>query len=218
MSSSKTSIRTVACAAALGLVFVQAALAVDKQPIKFNASDQVAAKALTLKAADLGAGWKGGAKKPVLNPDNPCPMKRSDLVLTGAAKSEFKTQGAVVTSESNVLQTPAMVTADWRRSVGSAAFIACTRSEYMKTSEANVKMVSFKKMPFPKLTPNTARYRIVADYGAAPDTVRILVDMIFIGRSRSEISLVLTTQYADRAAADVVGRRLAQLLVSRITV
>jgi hypothetical protein len=216
MRSSKTPIRTVACVIGLGLVLVQAAFAGENQPIKFNASDQAAAKALTLKMGDLGAGWKGGATKPQLNPDNPCTMKRSDLVLTGAARSEFKTQGATITSESNILQSPTMVSADWQRTVENATFMACTRGVYMKSTEANVKVVSFTKLAFPKVTRYTARYRLLADYGAAGETVRVLVDMIFLGQGRSEISLIVSTPYADRAAADGAERRLAQILVKRI--
>lgn len=217
MRSSKTLIRTVACVAGFGLVLVQAALAVEKQPIRFNSSDQAAAKALTLKAADVGPGWKGGAKPAELNPDNPCAMKRSDLVLTGAAKSEFKGQGAVISSESNVLQSPAMVTADWQRTVQSPGFMACTRGVYMKSDDANVKVVSFTKLAFPKLTRYAARYRVVADYGTSGGSVRVLVDLIFLGQGRSEISLIVSTPYADRAAADGAERRLAQILVRRIS-
>lgn len=216
MRSSKTPIRSVAFVIGLGLVFVQAALAVEKQPIKFNAADQAAAKALTLKATDIGAGWKGGATKPDLNPDNPCVMKRSDLLLTGAARSTFKAQGATITSESNLLQSPAMVAADWQRTIGSAKFMACTRGVYMKSDEANVKIVSFTKLPFPKLTRYAARYRLLADYAASGKSVRVLVDMVFLGQGRSEISLLLSTPYADRAAADAAERRLAQILVSRL--
>ncbi len=216
MRSSRNSVRVVACVAGLGLVFVQAALAVERQPVRFNGADQAAAKALTLKAADIGPGWKGGAKQPDLNPDSPCAMKRSDLVLTGAARSEFKTQGAAITSESNVLQSPAMVTAEWQRSIHSATFMACARRAYMKSDEANVKVVSFTKLAFPKLTRYSARYRVLADYGTSGNTVRVLVDLIFLGQGRSEISLIVSTPYADRAAADGAERRLAQILVRRI--
>lgn len=216
MRPSKTPIRSVACVVGLGLMFVQAALAAEKQPIRFNAADQAAAKAVTLKMADIGPGWKGGAKQPDLNPDSPCTTKRSDLVLTGAARSEFKTQGAAITSESNVLQSPAMVTADWTRTVQNATFMACTRSAYMKSDEASVKVVSFTKLAFPKLTRYTARYRLVAEYGSTGGAVRVLVDLIFLGQGRSEISLMVSTPYADRVAADGAERRLAQILVRRI--
>ena len=216
MRSSKTKIRTVACIVALGLMFVQAAIAADKQPIKFNAADQAAAKAVLVKANDLGAGWQGGAKKPDLTPDADCAFKRSDLVLTGAAKSEFKTQGAMVTSESNILQSPAMVAAEWRRSFGSSTYMACARKVVMNSNEANVKFVSFTKVAFPKLTPYSTRYRMVADYASAGNSIRMLVDVVVLGRGRTEISLIVSTPYADRAAADVVERKLAKLLVSRI--
>jgi hypothetical protein len=217
MSSSPTSIRTVACVAALGLVFVQAALGVEKQPVRYNAADQAAAKAVTVKAADLGPGWKGGAKKPDLTPDADCPTKRSDLVLTGAAKSEFKAQGAMISSESNVLQTPGMVAAEWRRSFGSSTYTACARKVVANTGEANVKFVSFKKVAFPKLAQFSTRYRMIADYGEAGSTVRVLVDVVILGQGRTEISLIVSTPYADRAAADVVERRLAQVLLGRVT-
>ena len=44
----------------------------------------------------------------------------------------------------------------------------------------------------------------------------MLVDVIVLGRGRTEISLIVTTPYADRASAEVVERKLAKLLVSRI--
>jgi hypothetical protein len=216
MRSSKTPIRTVACVVGLGLMFVQAAFAADKQPVKFNAADQAAAKAVMITASDLGAGWKGGALKYDLNQDIPCAMKRSDLMLTGAARSEFKAQGALVISESNVLQSRAMVAADWQRSVGSDTFMACVGKAYTKQGGPNTRVVSFKKIAFPKLSQYTTRYRMLADYGEPGASVRVLVDMIFLARGRTEISFVLSTPYADRAAADVVERRLAQTVVRRI--
>ena len=217
MRSSRNAVRVVACVMGLGLVVVQAALAADKQPIRFNAADQAAAKAVTVKAADLHPVWKGGATKPDLTPDEECSYKRSDLVLTGAAKSEFKMQGASITSESNVLQKPAMVAAEWRRSFGSSSYMACARKIVMGTDEAKVKFVSFEKIAFPKLAQYSTRYRTVADYGDAGSSVRLLVDIVMLGKGRTEISLILTVPYADRAAADLAERQLAKLLVSRVT-
>ena len=217
MRSSRNSVRVVACVIGLGLVVVQAALAADTQPIRFNAADQAAAKAVTVKAADLHPVWKGGARKPDLTPDPECSYKRSDLVLTGAAKSEFTMQGASITSESNVLQTPAMVAAEWGRSFGSSSYMACARKFVMNSDEPKVKFVSFKKIAFPKLAQYSTRYRMVADYGDAGSSVRLLVDVVMLGRGRTEISLILRVPYANRAAADLAERQLAKLLVSRIT-
>ncbi len=200
--------------AALALVLVQAALAAESYPAKFNAADQAAAKALTLKQADLGPGWKGGARKPDLTADDTCAAKRSDVLVTGAAKSQFETRGALVSSESFVVRSAAMVAADWKRTIGSPAFMACTRRAVM--SDDSVKLVSFKKLPFPKLTRYAARYRVVADYGKAGSSALVLIDMIFLGQGRSELTLMLSAPYADRVAADGAGRRLAKILVGRI--
>jgi hypothetical protein len=216
MRSPKTPIRAVACVLGLGLVLVQAALAADTQPIRFNASDQAAAKAVMLKAADLGAGWKGGATKPDLTPDDVCPIKRSDLVLTGAAKSAFTTPGAMVSSESNVLQSAAMVATEWRRSSGNAAYMACARNEYLTADEPNVKVISFKQIAFPKLTQYGARYRLVGDFGKPGSSTRLIADMILLGQGRTEILLTVWSPYADRATADLAERRLAKILVGRI--
>lgn len=216
MRSSKTPIRTVACVVGLGLMFVQAALAADKQPIRFNAADQAAAKAVTLKAADLGAGWKGGPKKPDLSQDDKCPTKVSDLVITGAASSKFQGPGVSVTTESEILQSPSMVATDWLRSIGNAGVMACIRSEFMKTDEAGVTMVSFKRVAFPKLAQHAARFRTVADYDQSGSPVRAVIDMVLLGKGRTEITLILTTRYADRAQADIVEQALAKLLLRRV--
>lgn len=207
------SISKLAAAAAMALVAVQAALAADAQPVRLTAADQAAAKAATLRLADLGAGWKGGAVTPDLSPDDACPSKSSDLVISGAAKTEFRGQGAMVMSEANVLRTAAMVEADWQRTVGSATYMACVRREAAKSPVW--KLVSFAKLPFPKVAPLAVRYRMVVDYRTAASPVRAVLDVIFIGRGRTEISLLVSAQYAERADVDAAGRRFAQLLVSR---
>jgi hypothetical protein len=214
MRSPKTPIRSVACV--VGLVLVQAALAADTQPIRFSAADQAAAKAVLLKASDLGAGWKGGATKPDLAYDVACAMKRSDLVLTGAARSEFTTPGAMISSESNVLQSPGMVATEWRRSTGNAAYMACVRKEYMTAAEPNMKMISFKRAAFPRLTQYSVRYRMIADFGKPGSSTRLLVDMIVLGQGRTEVMLTVWTPYADRATTDLAERRLAQIVAGRI--
>jgi hypothetical protein len=198
---------------ALTLVLVQAAYAAESYPIKYTAADQAAAKAITLTRADLGAGWKGGATKPELSNDT-CPTKRSDLVLTGAAESEFQSTGILVTSQGLVLKSAAMVSTDWKRTVANPSFWACGRREMAKMEEA--KLVSLKKATFPKLAQYSARYRLVYDFGTAGKPTLVLMDMILLGQGRSEITIFLSAPYKDRAAADGAGRRLAKILLSRI--
>ena len=117
---------------------------------------------------------RAARRSPTSHPTRDCSFKRSDLVLTGAAKSEFKLEaaGASITSESNILQTRAMVGAEWRRSVGNSSYMACARKVVMNADDPKVKFVSFKKIAFPKLAQYSTRYRMVADYGDAGNAVQ----------------------------------------------
>lgn len=201
--------------AALTLVVIQAAYAAEKQPLEFNPADQAAAKAITLKLSDLGAGWKGGPAKVDFSNDT-CPTKVSDLVVTGAAKSTFSGDGVFVTSEAEILRTAAMVKADWQRTVANPSFWACGKRE-LATLEGG-KLVSLKKLAFPKLAQYSTRYRLVYDFGKAGSPTLVLMDMILVGQGRSEISLILSAPYSQRTAADGAGRRMATLLLSRTKV
>jgi len=194
------------------LIVIQAAYAAESYLVKYTAADQAAAKAITLRQSDLGAGWKGGQTKPELS-NTTCPTKRSDLVVTGASESKFQSSGVFVSSQGLVLRTPAMVRADWQRTVGSPAFWACGRRELATLEGA--KLVSLKKLAFPKLAEYSARYRLVYDFGKVGKPALVLMDMIMVGAGRSEISLFVSAPYADRVAADGAGRRLAKILFSR---
>ena len=219
MGSSPPRRRSGAAAlAALALVVVPVALAVEQQPIRFNAADQAAAKAATLKLSDfdVGYGWKGGAKKPDLSSDNDwCATKVSDLVVTGAAKSDFTSAAARIKSETQVLRTAAMVAADWQRTIGNPAVMACVRRELFKP-QPDFKLISFQKLAFPKLARYVTRFRMVADYGKPGSSIRALVDIVLLGQGRTEVTLTLSVPYADRAAVDAAERRLAQILIGRI--
>ena len=136
--------------------------------------------------------------------------------MTGAAMSKFSADGAFVTSEAAILRTAAMVKTDWQRTVANPAFWACGKREMANLEGA--KLVSLKKMAFPKLAQYSARYRLVYDFGKAGSPTLVLMDLILVGQGRSEISLILSAPYSQRAAADGAGRRMATLLLSRARV
>ena len=119
-----------ASAAAAVLCSVAGAADPGKEKIRFDAADQAAARAAVLGRSELGPGWSGGRRKPDLSPAPNCPnyhAKQSDLVLTGAAESEFRRDGFDVDSEVQVLRTAGMVTLDWRRSVITPGAFPCLR-------------------------------------------------------------------------------------------
>src|SRR5215208_2929033 len=118
--------------AALGLAPGATANGPNKEQIRFNAADQASARAAVLRRSDLGAtGWTGGPVKPDLSSTMSCPgyePKQSDLVLTGAAKADFRHSGLSIQSFAQVLKTKSMVARDWQLTVIAPKAFRCLRS------------------------------------------------------------------------------------------
>jgi hypothetical protein len=214
MSSSRT-IRVIIAGAAAALVAVQAALA-EAPKTQFTATDQAAARSVVLKASDLGAGWTGSVKKGTVSAPAPCAgynPRQSDLVITGAAESQFSTEGVFVTSTAQVYKTTRMIALDWKRTVVDVP-MRCLAKAFTEDA-GELKVVSIKRMPFPKLATYTARFRIVADY-KGDSAARVLIDAVAVGRGRTGVSIGLIAPYSQRADADAAEVRLAKIVLSRI--
>src|SRR5918911_2008920 len=68
----------------------------EQPQVKYNRADLAAARAAVMRRSDLpGSGWKGGRVKPDLGPDacSTYHPKQADLVVTGAAASDFQRAG-----------------------------------------------------------------------------------------------------------------------------
>ena len=212
--------RPLVAAACMAVVLSSAAGAANpgKEKIRFNAADQAAARAAILRRSDLGPGWSGGRKKPDLSPGPTCPNyhpKQSDLVLTGAAESDFRRAGMEVDSEVQVLRTARMVSLDWQRSVVAPGALPCLRSLLAKGLGTTATVVSFRRLPFPKLTRYTAAFRAVVAVKIGQTTVRVVVDAVLVGRRRSEITLNVAAPSAVAAALPAAERRLARKILAR---
>jgi hypothetical protein len=193
-----------------------------KEQIRLNARDQANARGAVLERADLGTatGWTGGSKKPDLSSTPPCAgfqPKQSDLVLTGAAETDWKHPGLEVDSEAQVLQTAQMVRLDWQRSMVSPKLLPCLRQAFAKEAGATAKVVSVRKVPFPHLGTYTALFRVLVDVTSVGTTVRVRSDAILIGRSRTELTLTVTAPAAAAAGVDPAELQLARLLAGRIS-
>ena len=212
--------RWAGTAAAASLLVVVAGAATGdpgKQKIELNAADQAAARAVVLRRSDLGAGWTGGRTKPDLTSTVSCPgyhPKVSDLVVTGAASSEFHRTGLVLANEVEVFRTAAMVDRDWRRSIVPAA-VPCLRQMLTKGLGGRATIVSFGRIEFPRVTAHTAAFRGIVEVSALGQTVRVLLDIVFVGKGRTEISLDATAPAAAVRAVSAAERRLARTLAAR---
>lgn len=195
----------------------------NKRTIRFNARDQRLARAAVLRKGDLGRGaaWKGGATKVDFSDDLTCADYRpkvSDLVVTGAAKTDYSGAGLRITSQVEVLQTPRMVRLEWKRTYKHPNLFRCVRRTYARGfAREGGRFVSFRRTPFPRLAPYSARYRVIARFkNSSARRIPMLVDQIFLGRGRQEVTLLVAAPLHDRAAAHKAEVHLAKLLLARL--
>ena len=206
-----------AAAATLFVVAGAAAGGPGKQKVELNAADQAAARAVVLRMSDLGSGWSGGRMKPDLSSQVTCPSyhpKVSDLVVTGAAASQFRGTGLVLANEVEIFRTAAMVDRDWRRSIVPAA-VPCLRRTLTKGLGAQAKVLSFGRIPFPKVGTHSAAFRGIVAVSALGQTVRVLLDIVLVGKGRTEISLDATAPAAAARAVSAAELRLVRTLAAR---
>jgi hypothetical protein len=204
------------------LLAAAVAYAGGHEQITYNAADQAAARAVTIKRADLtgATGWAGGALKPDISAPPSCPDHPVDLskyVLTGAARSQFRGGTRTVASQIELLKTVQMVNAEWKLQVSSPGAIACLRSTLAKAVAAGgARLVSFAKVTFPRLTPQTLALRIVLEGSAQGVTVRQVIEEVLIGKGRTEIELTVSDLAAAQSAVAADAVHYARILVGRV--
>jgi hypothetical protein len=206
----------------VGVALAASSLAVagdGKEQVKLTAADQAAAKAVVLRRADLGSnGWEGGPTKPDLSSGLSCPNfhpKVSDLVITGAGQANFHRSGLVLGNLVVILRTRRMVAVDWERSFLARGAIPCLRRTMSDALGSSGKLVSFEKLAFPHLTQRTVLYRAVISVTAGGKAVRVITDLVFVAKSRTEITLNVAAPASGARAVSAAERRLARLLVTR---
>jgi hypothetical protein len=190
--------------------------------IRFNPRDQAAARAVVIRRSDLGSSaWQGGPAKPDLSAGPRCPNyhpKVSDLVITGAARTEFRQAGFDFGSQAGVLKTRRMVALDWRRSVLVPGAVPCLRKTTQKQLGSNATVVSFAKLPFPHLAPYAALFRGVIRVQAQGQTVHLLSDLVLVGRNRTELTLSVVGPAQAKKQISAAEHRLARTLIARARV
>jgi hypothetical protein len=211
-------------AVALGLAAATAAEPASappsKEQIHFTAADQAAARAAVVRLRDLGSsGWQGGRVKPDLTSGLSCPgytPKQSDLVLTGAAETAWHRTGLAVRSVAQVLKTRAMVARDWARTVADPRALACLRGAVTKGLTSSERLVSFKRLAFPRLATYATAYRALIDVSAQGAHARVLVDLVLVGHSRTELTLMLAAPASAGPSIAAADARLARGLLARV--
>jgi hypothetical protein len=219
-STAGRSLASLVAAAIVSLTLAGVA-AGDKEKIRLTKAGQAAARAAVLERADLGTaqGWTGGLKTPSLSSDLHCPNfepKQSDLVLVGAAESAWKNTGLQIDSEAQVLKTPGMVRLDWQRTVLAPQVEPCLRGALVKQLGGKGNLVSFERLGFPRVGPFTRAYRSLVDVPNGAGTVRVMFDVVLVGKGRTEITLTTVAPYAAEAIVSPAEIRYAKLLAARV--
>jgi hypothetical protein len=202
---------------------VASASVADKEQIHLTKAGQAAARAAVLRKADLGTapGWTGGAKKPDLSSTPDCPgfrPKQSDLVVNGAAETVFKHPGIEFDTEAQVLETAHMVKLDWQRTAIAPQILPCLRTAAAKNAGTASHVVSIRRISFPRLATYTTAIRILFDVKSPSATtpVRVFVDVVLVGRGRTELTLTTTAPLLANSVVRPAEVRLAKVLAGRI--
>jgi hypothetical protein len=194
----------------------------EKVQTRFTAAGQAAAKRAVARRADLGssAGWTGGPTKPDLSAGPTCANfhpRQHDLVMTGAAASKWSYAGLQIYTQSQVLKTPAMVAADWQRTVVAPAAIPCQRSHLVKELGAGVTFVGFRRVLFPAVATRSRAYVLLVDVKTQTGKVRVAIEMVVIGTGRTEITIESTAPNLAQKVVAQADAQLARALVARAT-
>jgi hypothetical protein len=211
--------------AVLGLVAASVAEPASAPPsreqIHLTAADQAAARGAVVRVADLGSsGWTGGRVKPDLTSGPACrgyTPKQSDLVLTGAAETAWSRTGLQVRSIAQVLKTRAMVARDWQRTVTDPRAVACLRGAITKGLTSSERLVSFRRLSFPRLARYATAYRALIDVTVQGTHARVLADLVLVGHSRTELTLMLAAPAAAGSSIAAADVRLARVLLGRVS-
>jgi uncharacterized protein YqiB (DUF1249 family) len=86
-----------------------------------------------------------------------------------------------------------------------------------KQLPSNERLVSFKKRAFPRLAKYAAAYRLLVRVHAQGQTVLVVVDLVVVGRSRTELTLTMSAPAAARSSLPAAEVRVARALLARVS-
>lgn len=181
--------RLIAVTLVLALVSAGAALAADPKK-RINPADQARARAMLLRQADVGLGYRavpGSSSGSALAPSCAA-LDESDLTVTGEAESPTFTSGLqTFTSAAGLYVSVADSSTSWRRTTSAAGFKCLTDVFRRAARSAGARFVSFRKLSFPALAPRTVAYRAQDQANG----VRVYADIVLLMRGRAHTALVL---------------------------
>jgi hypothetical protein len=77
-------------------------------------------------------------------------------------------------------------------------------------------LVSFGRRAFPRLAKYEAAYRMLVKVQAQGQSVLVVIDIVLVGRSRTELTLTTSAPAGARTAITAAEVRVARALLSRV--
>ncbi len=173
-------------------------------------ADQARAKAMLLRASDLGPGFR--ATPTPSGTDFYCKaLDESDLTVTGKAQSPTFIGGVQsFTSVSRVYESRPGSAASWRRGTSQAG-ISCLRAEFLRLFAAQGgQLESFRRIALPKLAERSAAYRLTV----LVQGLRAYLDVVALKQGRAQASLLMVSALTPVARAEQL--RLARVVARRM--
>jgi hypothetical protein len=203
----------------VALAAAAVAAAADDYQYRFNRSDSVLARDSVAMRSDLSSsGWRASSVEQGGASCLGFGVKRSDLVVTGEARSAFEYRNvARLETRSEVFATSRMLNTDWQRSVGDSKFAPCVAASVGTAG----RLMSLSQLQLPHLAAHTAGWRVVVRTQSNGTPVDVVADLVLCADGRREISLVQTTVVRDAGTVDAMRSaeiRLARALVTRLEV
>jgi hypothetical protein len=196
----------------LALVVCGAALAARGDPQqRITPADQARAKSMLLRPGDFSIAYTSRPNPSGSGSDFYCSaLDESDLTVTGKVDSpSFTTTGEFVTSTASVYESRSDSNASWSRGT-SAAGVECLRVGVRNGLQgAAVRLLSFKKLSFPKRGQRSIAYRAVA----TQQGIRVYIDLVAMQVSRAQAAVIYSSALAPPPSGEL--RRLSALVEKR---
>jgi hypothetical protein len=195
------------------LLGASAALAAGEPQKKLTPADQARAKAMLMRQADVGIGYRplaGNSSGSALGFNCPA-LDESDLTVSGEASSpNFSSGLQTFSSASAVYVSVSDAKASWRRGTSTAGF-KCLTAVFKQIARARgLHFVSFRKLPFPALAPQTAAYR----WQSQLNGVRVYADVVILMRGRAQSAVFLISGIDPLERSEALG--LTRLISTRM--
>jgi hypothetical protein len=208
---------TVVAASMLALAIAATAAARDPRAEKerLKSTDMHAARAALVRLTDLQSGFQQ-TKTPPSNSPLSCPGWKPDFshyTITGKAEADYQhPAGAFVMSEAEVYATHADATGDFHTGA-RPQFAKCLQYalQQQATSGVVITVQSSKMVAAPHVGERAARFKAVATFRTAANTLDVYMDIVAFQQGR--LLGAVMTMAVGRPLGD--GTTLASRMVSR---